>query len=155
MVLSKNMFTPIKSRKKNFFSFSKFHVTIYTHSPNKVNVTGFRNLNLIPEIISEIESFFSVECINHKIDCVMLSFKGDSLLRLNNIKNHHSLFSDIFYIDYNPEIFNALHLKPRSFLTFQPTINIFHTGSFQIFGRDIDKIKNALILLEKLFPLIS
>ena len=155
IILSENMFTPVKSREKKFYIFDKFHVTVYKHTPKNLNVTGFRELNLIPKIISEIETFFSVKCLTHKIDCVMLSYKGHSLLRLNNVINHSNLYSENFYIDYNPELFNGLHLKAKIPHINHPSLNLFHTGSFQIFGKDIDKIKNALIILEKLFPLIS
>ena len=54
-----------------------------------------------------------------------------------------------YFLDYNQELFCEAFLKPIVHGLYQ-TIILFHTGSFKIFGKDLEKMENSHILVQKI-----
>ena len=141
-----------KSREKIFKYIDNFHIIIYKHTPNLVNLTGIRSLDQIPKAISSVEELFQTKSISYKINCIMLSIKKfKKIIKLEKIPPILQLLDSEYTFDFNQEIFSGGFLKREDF----PTIILFHTASFQIFATDIEKMHYSYnmmnMLLERYF----
>ena len=148
--LDKNICTPSKSRKKIMKRVENLHLCVYSHSPHLINVTGIKKISDIEKSVQIVEHLYSSTCIKYTINCIMISCKTQKRTKLESIPELLSLGVAVnYYFDYNQELFCGAFLKPKIQRKF-PTILIFHTGSFQIFGKDIEKIRSAFDLTQKI-----
>ena len=146
LFLKRNLFAVEKSREKIFHRLQNLHLTIYKHSPSLINITGIKSLNLISESILLVENFFNVEHSRYDINCIMISFKASQKIRLRMIQNVLNMFSNHYRCEFHPELFSGAILKSDIY----PTILLFHTASFQIFGKRIEHLEYAFELAQRL-----
>ena len=126
--------------------------TLYLHSPRLVNVTGLKSSHEIKEIIALFEEQQGNKCTNYKIDSCMISHKDRKNIKLEMVPEILHLVTQKFRVDYNPEIFTGLYLKPydRDY----PTINIFYTSSFQLLGgKSLEKIEESISIVKRILSL--
>ena len=149
--LDKNICTPVKSRQKIMKQVKDLHIIIYIHTPNLANLTGIRTMEDIPKCIQILENLFSVKSINYEINCIMLSVKSRKIVKLQSIKD---LLPQEYYFDYNPEIFCGAFLKHKIKNNYS-TIIVFHTGSFQIFSKNIQIMEQSYLLIQSIIAELS
>lgn len=106
----------------------------YMHSPFLVNITGIRSKRDIEEAILSLETEYTNICTNVTVDSCMFSHKDFKNIKLTDIVKNLNEVTNIYYADYNPEVFTGCYLKPYKKHRGYPTINIFHTSSFQLIG---------------------
>jgi len=124
-------------------------LTLYKHSPRLLNVTGIKREADIDGIIQHIENKYKQKCIKHQIDSIMISHKDYKSLKMNDLLKNAESCSDIYYIDYNPELFTGIYLKP--FLREYPTINLFYSGSYQLLGgQSFSRINESLQIIKRI-----
>lgn len=145
-------FTKMKTNEKYIQKICEWTITQYRHSPYHINITGIKSKDEIEKAIHHLEVKFSNTCVSYQIDSVMISHKDFKLIKMEDVAKHLKSVSDRFYIDYHPELFTGMYLKPydREF----PTVNLFYTGSFQLLGgksfKKIDySVKMVKTLIEK------
>ena len=144
-----DFFEKKRSNEKIIWKECQWTFIQYQHSPHLVNVTGIKSQDSIDEVISLLEKKFKKKCVKHQIDCAMISHKDYKKIRLSHVYDILGDITSDFYIDYQPELFTGLFLKPykREF----PTVNLFYTGSFQLLGgKSFDTINSTFIMVKKL-----
>ena len=149
--LDKNICNPEKSREKIMKRVKDLHIIIYIHTPNLANLTGIRTMQDIPKCIQIVENLFSVKSIKYEINCIMLSVKSRKIVKLQSIQD---LLPEEYYADYNPEIFCGTFIKPKIKAKY-PTIIVFHTGSFQIFSKNIENMEYSYSLIKSIIMELS
>ena len=123
--------------------------TQYLHSPKLVNATGLKSSKDIQKIISFWEEKYNVKCLEYKVDSCMLSHKDSRVIKLEKVEDILPSITKKYYIDFNPEIFCGMYLKPFDRLF--PTINLFYTGSYQLIGGHyLENIEESLAIVKKL-----
>ena len=138
-----------KTTHKHIFREGNWVITIYQHSPKLVNATGLKSVSDITKVIHFLEERFGVNHVSYRIDSSMISHKDNKLIQMSDINTCLESISDEYTVDYEPEIFNAAFLKPKS--REFPTINLFYTGSYQLLGgRNFSKIKQSLSMVKLL-----
>ena len=143
------LFQKDKSNEKIIWKEGDWVVTQYCHSPNLVNVTGIKCKDHIKDIIGILEKKFHSKCVKYQIDSAMLTHKDNKRIQLIKVFKYLNLFTKDFYIDYHPELFTGMFLKP--FNREYPTVNLFYTGSFQLLGgKSFDKINHTIEIVEGL-----
>ena len=145
----KDLFKKKKSNEKVIFHIKKWIITIYYHTPNHVNVTSIKSRDDIPKIITHLESKYGVKSVRHQIDCAMISHKDNIKIKMSEITNALKTISNIYHVEFEPEIFTGMFLKPinREY----PTINIFYTGSYQLLGgKSFEKIDESIFIIESI-----
>lgn len=138
-----------KSNRKTIYKHGSWTFTIYRHSPRLINVTGLKHECDIDKVINHIENIYAKKCVKYQIDSVMITHKDNKRLNMNDVMKNAKTFLDMYYIDYNPELFTGLYLKPfnREF----PTVNNIYTGSFQLLGgKSFQKINTIFHLIHHL-----
>ena len=55
----------------------------------------------------------------------MLSHKDNKKIKLTNVEKYLKMITEEYYIDYHPELFTGMYLKP--FNREYPTVNLFYT----------------------------
>ena len=152
--LQENFCQPIKSRQKMFFRINNLHITLYKHSPSLLNVTGVKSLCKIEDTMQLVENFFKIKIIEYKINCIMLSEKTKTRLKLEEIPGILPTLSNQFLFDYNPEIFSAAFLKPYQNNKL-PTILMFFNGTIQIFAKDTQMLSLGYSITQSIFSKVS
>ena len=147
LYLKENLFAAEKSREKIFHHVQNLHITIYKHTPNLVNITSIKSLKNIDSCIKLVENYFNVKHARYEINCIMISFKASQTIKIRNIQNVLNMFSTDYRCEYNAELFSGAILKSKVRGLF-PTIIIFHTGTFQIFG--VQNLEYAFSLAQQL-----
>lgn len=136
-----------KSNEKNIFHMNSWTITIYLHSPNHANVTGIREKDEIRRVIYQLEEKFAVKSTHHCIDSAMVSHKDNKRLKIDKIRKALQPFSALYHMDYEPEIFSGIFLKPTHRQS--PTINLFFTGSYQLLGgKTFDLIEKSIQIVQ-------
>ena len=138
-----------RSSKKTVTKLRNWTLIQYMHSPNLINLTGLKSREEVFEAIYVIEKEYQNKCINSQIDCCMISHKDNKCIHLFDVVNHLRNITNLYYVDFEPELFTGCFLKPynRSY----PTINLFYTASYQLFGgKSIEKIEEALKIVQEL-----
>ena len=142
----------MRTNEKYIQKINGWTITQYRHSPYHASITGIKTKDEIKKVINHLEVKFNNTCLSYQIDSVMLSHKDFKLIKMENVPKHLKLLTSRFYIDYQPELFTGMYLKPfdREF----PTVNLFYTGSFQLLGgksfKKIDyTVKMVKMLIEK------
>ena len=130
----------IPSGVKNFILRpEKFTFTIYHHSPYLINVTGLKSFEELQEAQKIAEGIFHQQVSKVRIDNTFYSQKNFANVDLNHVyafmKN-----SDIFYVEYNIELFAGMYMKPKK--ENYPTILFFRTGSYTMMGGRKENILN-------------
>ena len=130
----------IPSEVKNFILRpEKFTFTIYHHSPYLINVTGLKSFEELQEAQKIAEGIFHQQVSKVRIDNTFYSQKNFANVDLNHVyafmKN-----SDIFYVEYNIELFAGMYMKPKK--ENYPTILFFRTGSYTMMGGRKENILN-------------
>ena len=125
---------------KNFIlRHEEFTFTIYHHSPYLINVTGLKSFEELQEAQKIAEGIFHQQVSKVRIDNTFYSQKNFANVDLNHVyafmKN-----SDIFYVDYNIELFAGMYMKPKK--ENYPTILFFRTGSYTMMGGRKENILN-------------
>ena len=126
--------------------------TQYLHSPRHVNATGLKSSQDINDIIALFEEQHNNKCINYKVDSCMLSHKDKKIIKLEMIPEILHLVSNKYRVDFNPEIFKGMYLKPydREY----PTILLFYTSSYQLIGgKSVQKIEESLSIVKRILSL--
>ena len=118
------MFEKEKSNTKVICNSGSLTVTLYKHSPRLVNVTGIKQEADINGVIHYIEQKYKKKCIKHHIDSIMISHKDYKSLKMIDVIRNAETYSNLYYIDYTPELFTGLYLKP--FDREYPTIIVLH-----------------------------
>ena len=80
---------------------------------------------------------------------MLYSHKDTKLLKIDTIFEQFDKENTLFYIDFQPELFTGIYLKPydRQF----PTILLFHTGSYQLIGgKDFKKVYQSQKFIQEL-----
>ena len=124
----------------------------YMHSPHLVNITGVRSRKEIDDAIQTLEKDNGNICTGVNIDSCMFSHKDNQTIKLGDITEFLSSVTNLYYVDYQPELFTGCFLKPydRSY----PTINVFHTSSFQLIGgKSFKKIKESMGIARQVIQL--
>ena len=91
-------------------------------------------------------------CTGVNIDSCMFSHKDNQIIKLGDITEFRSSVTNLYYVDYQPELFTGCFLKPydRSY----PTINVFHTSSFQLMGgKSFKKIEESMGIARQVIKL--
>ena len=127
-------------RIKNYvFKLAGLTFTIYHHSSYLVNVTGMKSFMQLKVAKKILECKFQQQVDNVRIDNTFFSQKNFANVDLNHVyafmKN-----SDIFYVDYNIELFAGMYMKPKK--ENYPTILFFRTGSYTMMGGREENILN-------------
>ena len=138
-----------KSNRKIIFKERSWTITIYCHTPTMINVTGLKQKGDIEKVKNAMEKRYMKKCLKYQINSIMLSHKDCKRIDMNEVIRNVKLLSNMFYIDFVPELFTGMYLKPldRSF----PTVNIFYTGSFQLLGaKSFEKIDTTVHLVQKI-----
>ena len=138
-----------KSRKKIVSKVKSWTMIQYLHSPKLVNLTGLKSRDEVLLAIHFIEKEYQNECIHSQIDCCMISHRDNKRINLCDAVNELKKVTNLFYANFDPELFTGCFLKPydRTY----PTINLFHTGSYQLFGgKSIEKIEESIKIVLKL-----
>ena len=120
-------------------------ITIFRKSPRTLNVTGLKNFSQIKLFIREFQPFY----LSHRVDTIFYIQKKSRRSNLFYLENHlRNNFSDLYRIEYHPEIFSGIFLKPKN--KTYPTV-IIHTNSYIMLSRRtiyyIIPIKKKLDLL--------
>ena len=138
-----DLFVKKKSSKKKIFKEGLWTVIVYYHTPKLLNITGLKQKTDIEKVISRLEDRFNNTCLKHQIDSVMISHKDTKLIKMDSVvKVVEKTTPSMYYIDFHPELFTGMYLKPR--VKGYPTINLFYTGSFQLLGgNDFKKIDES------------
>ena len=124
----------------------------YLHSPHLVNITGLRSRKEIEDAIQTLEKENGNICTSVKIDSCMFSHKDNQIIKLGDITEFLSSVTNLYYVDYQPELFTGCYLKPydRDY----PTINIFYTSSFQLMGgKSFKKIEESMGIAREVIKL--
>ena len=124
----------------------------YLHSPHLVNITGLRSRKEIEDPIQTLEKENGNICTSVKIDSCMFSHKDNQIIKLGDITEFLSSVTNLYYLDYQPELFTGCYLKPydRDY----PTINIFYTSSFQLMGgKSFKKIEESICIARRVIKL--
>ena len=122
------------------------------HSPHLVNITGVGSRKEIDDAIQILQKENDNTCIGVKIDSCMFSHKDNEIIKLEDIAVFLNSITNLYYVDFHPELFTGCYLKPydRSY----PTINIFYTSSFQLIGgKSFKKIKESMCIARRLIKL--
>ena len=138
-----------KSKKKIVSKVKSWTMIQYLHSPHLVNLTGLKSSDEVVHAIDFIEKEYQNECIHSQIDCCMISHRDNKRIKLCDAVNELKNVTNLFYVNFDPELFTGCFLKPhdRSY----PTINLFHTGSYQLFGgKSIEKIEESVKIVSQL-----
>lgn len=139
-----------KSNEKTIYTFNAWVFTIYHHTPTHVNITGLKSESEIPKVIQYLEAKYNIKCQRQEIDCIMTSHKDNIRLKMKDIPKALQPFSSIYYLCYEAELFTGCFLKSKIKSEF-PTINLFHTGSFQLIGaKSFEKIDKAYAIVQYL-----
>ena len=136
-----------KTNEKNIFKLKSWIITIYLHSTKHVNVTGIKSREEIAQVIQALEKEYGVKSLNHKIDSAMISHKDKKRLGIEGIRKALQPVSTLYHMDYEPEIFSGIFLKPTN--RQYPTINLFFTGSYQLLGgKSFDTIEKSIEIVQ-------
>ena len=134
-----DFFKKTKTNEKIISKEGEWTITQYLHSPRLINITGLKSKEDINKTIRFLEDKFSNKCVKHQIDSAMLSHKDSKLIKMSDISKHLKSVTNLFYIDYHPELFTGMYLKPYN--RDYPTVNLFYTASFQLLGgKSFEKI---------------
>ena len=135
----KNKLSITCGAKKFILRPEEFTFTIYHHSPYLINVTGLKSFEELQEAQKIAEGIFHQQVSKVRIDNTFYSQKNFANVDLNHVyafmKN-----SDIFYVDYNIELFAGMYMKPKK--ENYPTILFFRTGSYTMMGGRKENILN-------------
>ena len=143
------LFEKMKTKEKIHSCLASWKITQYRHSPHLMNVTGIRSESEINDVIIQLEEIYNNKCVKHQIDSVMLSHRDHKIIKLCNVYKHLKSVTDKYYIDYHPEIFTGMYLKP--FNREYPTVNLFYTASFQLLGgKSFEKINYTVGMVKEL-----
>ena len=127
-------------RKKNYvFKIGGLTFTIYHHSSYLVNVTGVKSFLQLKEAQELLEHKLKQQVNNVRIDNTFFSQKNFANVDLNNVYSSMKN-SDIFYADYNIELFAGIYMHPKK--VNYPTILFFRTGSYTMMGGREENILN-------------
>ena len=119
--------------EKYIIPFGNVKITIYWHSPLLINVTGSKSMQDVKCTKKFIETAFNVQCKNLNIDNIFYSYKDHKNINMSALYYHVSdKFKEKFVIDYNVELFPGLYMKTKC--KGEPTLILFHTGSYTIMG---------------------
>ena len=113
----------------------------YMHSPHSVNITGIRSRKEIEDAIQTLEKENDNICI-----------EDNQIIKLGDITEFLSSVTNLYYVDYQPELFPGCFLKPydRGY----PTINVFYTSSFQLMGgKSFKKIEESMGIARQVIKL--
>ena len=141
-----------KNNKKVKQKVRNFTFIRYLHSPHLVNITGIRSRKEIEDAIQILQKENDNTCIGVKIDSCMFSHKDNQIIKLEDIAPFLSSVTNLYYVDYQPELFPGCYLKPydRGY----PTINIFYTSSFQLMGgKSFKKIEESMGIARQVIKL--
>ena len=144
-----DLFEKEKSNKKIFTHIKRWTITQNCSTPSHVHVTGIRSMSEINDVVQMLESMYNQKCLKININSMLHSHKDTKVLKFDTILEQFDSKNELFYIDYQPELFTGAFLKPydRSF----PTIILFYTGSFQLIGgRDFQKVHQSQKFVEEL-----
>ena len=142
-------FQKLHTNEKIIFKEKKWSIIHYIHSPRIVNVTGIKSEEEISQVIQFLERKYNNKCIKHQIDSIMITHKDYKSIQMIDIVNNLKSITNLYYADYNPELFTGIYLKPydRTY----PTVNMFYTGSFQLLGgKSFEKIHITFNIIKKL-----
>jgi len=130
--LKSDLFTQERNSKKIILREGGWVFTSYLHTPSIINATGIKAKSDIAAVIEMVEGKYNVQCEQYRIDSIMCSHRDSLRLKIGKILNVFDNENGLYYIDYHPELFTGIFLKPIDRL--YPTINLFYTGSYQIIG---------------------
>ena len=143
------MYEKENSNRKTIYKEGTWTITLYRHSPRMVNITGLKHESDIKKVIHHIEKMYMKKCMKYQIDSIMITHKDYKMLSMTNVIQNAKSLDHLYYIDYNPELFTGLYLKPYN-CTY-PTVNLFYTGSFQLLGgKSFQKINTVVHLIQQL-----
>ena len=149
LYFEKELFKKEKTNRKIIIKDGEWIITQYLHSPNLINITGLKSKDDIVKVIKHLEDKFNNKCVKHQIDSAMLSHKDSKLIKMIDIMKHIKSVTNLFYIDYHPELFTGMYLKPYN--RDYPTVNLFYTGSFQLLGgKSFEKIDSTITIVKDL-----
>ena len=114
--------------KKKIQNFS-VTITIFKRNPKLLNVTGVKSFKEMKLFLREIFPMYD----SYRLDTVFYLQKKKKTSNLLYLAHHlKNNFEDLYRIDYNPEIFSGIFMKPRS--TLYPTV-ICHITSYIMLSR--------------------
>ena len=145
--LEKNICSPIHTREKIVKRINDLYIIFYKHTPNLANVTGIRKITDVENTVKIVENLFNIKSVYYEINCIMISVKSKRNIKLDKIP--HILDCKEYFFDYDQELFSGAFLKPVKKGKL-PTILLFHTSTFQIFGRNIEKMRYAYDLIQSI-----
>ena len=152
LFFEKDFFEKKSCNEKIITKYKSWTFTQYLHSPQHVNATVLKSSQDIKEIISLLEEQYDNKCTKYKVDSCMLSHKDRKIIKLEMVPEILPLVTEKFYIDFNPEIFTGMYLKPydRDY----PTILLFYTSSYQLIGgKSLEKIEESLAIVKQILCL--
>ena len=130
--LKSDLFTRERNSKKVIMREDSLVFTSYHHTPSIINVTGIKSKSDITAVMELLEAKYKVQCDRYRIDSMMYSHRDKKRIKIDQILKVFDKENGLYYIDYHPELFTGIFLKPIDRL--YPTINLFYTGSYQIIG---------------------
>ena len=78
--------------------------------------------------------------------------RKNQIIKLEDVAVFLNSITNLYYVDFNPELFTGCYLKPydRDY----PTINIFYTSSFQLMGgKSFKKIEESMGIAREVIKL--
>ena len=110
---------------------NNFYYTIYQFTRKLLNITGLKSKADVEKQKISMEKLFCQKVVKIRIDNVFFSQKNSMNIDMKSLYSHVR-GNDLYFVNYNIEIFAGLHLQPK--IKHHPTIVIFRTGSYQIMG---------------------
>ena len=143
-------------------------LVFYTHSPHLCNLTGIKSQERVQRIIKTLESEFDNPCQGIKIDSCLVTQKSLHPVRLEKIKAALPGITPMYRTEFVVELttgetqclkfihplftlLSACYVKPHDVYRDYPTINIFHTGTFQLIGgHSFEQLHEAAKIAQRL-----
>ena len=121
----------VKPNKQIIWRDGKATFSIYKDATKFINLTGLKSLHEIKQQKLEMEKLFKQNIISVKIDNIFYSKKDDKNLDMGSLYNYLKGRKD-YFCNYNIELFAGMYLHPSN--KNYPTILLFRTGSYTLFG---------------------